>query len=70
MTNELGCHLPNRGRTLGRRIFWKGIGISERSWEMGALAAVAGAAQAASLYSWRLSSKERFRDTYVKGRSS
>ena len=54
------------GGHFGRRIFWKGIGISERSWEMGALAAVGGA----SLYSWRLSSKERFRDTCVKGRSS
>ena len=58
------------GGHFGCRIFWKGIGISERSWEMGAIVAVGGAAQAASLYSWRLSSKERFRETYVKGRSS
>ena len=58
VTNDLTA-----GGHFGRRIFWKGSGISERSWEMGALAVVGRAAQVESLYSWRLSSKARFTDT-------
>ena len=49
MNSEATC----LGGYLGRRIFGKGIGASDKSCEMGALAGVGGAAQAAFLYSSR-----------------
>ena len=58
------------GGYLGRRMFGKGIGASDKSCEMGVLAAVGGATQAAFLYCSRASSKPRFEDICVNGHSS
>ena len=67
VANELGSHMP---RWVFGRIFGKGIGASDKSCKMGALAGVGGAAQAAFLYSSQASSKPRFKDICVNGRSS
>ena len=66
MNSEATC----LGGYLGRRIFGKGIGASDKSCEMGALAGVGGAAQAAFLCSSRASSEPRSKDICVNGRSS